>query len=264
MAAYKTLDRFDIGMPPSHLSRVWVSNLVLGKNADHATVCEQVKELCRACGPVFAVQLTSSRKKVGVFHARVDFCSTQAALRAVQSLDRAIFRGGKEIRVHPYTADSAREKAERAHFTAQKACLMANQIFGLTGWSHEIIALEQIAVAMTEEQGECGKGDSNGSTNMTRSRSSPAVRVEVRVVVFARGLFAKQVEVFGACTVEKKPRLKFEECKQEGELELDDEIMMTKRAMDGALLAALESLSVAHLQLSGGQRRMVVLPQVTA
>ena len=210
-------------------------------------------------------------KKVGVFHARVDFCSTQAAQRAVQSLDRAIFRGGKEIRVHPYTADSAREKAERAHFTAQKACLMANQIFGLTGWSHEIIALEQIAVAMTDveesetpEQDECGKGDSNGSTKMTRSRSFPAVRVEVRVVVFARGLFAKQVEVFGACTVEKRPKLKFEECKQEGELELDDEIMMTKRAMDGALLAALESLSVAHLQLSGGQRRMVVLPQVTA
>ena len=57
--------------------------------------------------------------------------------------------------------------------------------------------------------------------------------------------------------------IKCEECKQEGELELDDEIMMTKRATDGALLAALESLSVAHLQLPGGMRRMVVLPQVT-
>ena len=156
MAAYETLDRFDIGIPPSHLSRVWVSNLVLGKNTDHATVCEQVKELCRACGPVFAVQLTASRKK-GVFHARVDFCSAQAARRAVRSLDGIVFRGGKEIRVHAYTSDPARERVERAHYTVQKACLMANQIFGSTGWSHEIVAVDQIAIVAAEEE-EAARG----------------------------------------------------------------------------------------------------------
>jgi hypothetical protein len=86
---------------------------------------------------------------------------------------------------------------------------------------------------------------------------------EVRVVVFARGLFAKQVEVFGRCTVERNTKTDGLECKQEGELELDDEIIMTKRAVDGALLAALGSLSVAHLRLPGGAHRMVVLPQVT-
>ena len=248
---YDTLNRFDIN-PPEYRQCVWVCNLLLGKRGDLVYVANQVKELCSQVGRIYSCKLCESNRNKGTFHARVEFCSVQAAQRAVASLDRAPFLCGRTVRVHPSKPYKKKNKIgpHNAYFTCEQACLMANLIFGFNGWSHEIV---DVTPLVSNSFKELSSGQCSDHIN--------GVRVKVRVIVHAFGLFVKESDSFGECSVGMAnqsagnvPQYNHED---------DIEHALYKRAADGALLEALRALSVAHIRLVDGSERMVVLKKCT-
>lgn len=245
---YETVNRFDI-QPPKHRQCVWVCNLLLGKRGKLDYVANQVKELCSQAGRIYSCKLCESKKNKGTFHARVEFCSVQAAQRAVANLDRTPFLCGRTVRVHASSPYAKTKTSRGIYFTCEQACLMANMIFGFDGWSHEIVDATPINL---------------DSPMKISSSLDPVCRVhvQVRVVVHARGLFAKETEIFGQCTIEASKQI-VQAALSEIVTNEGIECALHKKAADGALLEALKSLSVAHIRLADGSERMVVLRKNT-